>query len=206
MKRQSLLMGLVLAPALGFADGFDYTYVDAGIVNSELDAGPLDVDGDGLSFSGSFALNDQLFLVGGYSDQEYDFDLGLGLGLSFDTSMLNVGVGFHTSLSQNLDFVADLSYVDAEVYTPFGTLDESGYGIGAGIRTRAGDSFEIDAGLRYLDLSGSDTELGLGVRYYFSDSFAVRGGVADNDGGLGWNVGARWDFGGSSDRRTAAAR
>ena len=109
--------------------------------------------------------------------------------------MLNVGVGWHTGFSENLDFVADLSYVDAEASSGGVSVDETGYGIGAGIRARAGERIELEAGVTYIDLDSSETALRVGGRYYFSDAFALGAGLAENDGDFSWNVGVRAEFG-----------
>lgn len=188
MKRMTALLSALALPIAAHADGFDYTFVEAGVLNSEVDAGPFDVDGDGFGVSGSFALQDNLHVVAGYSDQDYDFGI--------DGSLLNVGIGFNTGISQDLDFVADFSYIDAEVASGLGSVDEDGYGIGAGIRARTSDKVELEAGLTYVDLDDSDTSLNLGGRYYFSDTFALGGALADNDGGLSWSIGVRAEFGG----------
>ena len=187
MKHSMTLLGLLILPAAAFADGFDYTYVEAGIVNTEIDIGPFNVDGDGFGVNGSLALTDNLHFIGGYSDQDYDFGV--------DGSVLNVGAGFNTALNSDLDFVAHLSYYDVEASSAFASADDNGLGIGAGIRGRLSPKVELDAGLTYLDLDDSDTVLNARVRYYFSDSFAIAGGLSDDDSGLSWSIGVRAEFG-----------
>lgn len=187
MKNSMALLSLVALPVAAFADGFDYTYVEAGIVNTKIDVGPFDVDGDGLGVNGSFALTDNVHLIAGYSDQHYDFSL--------DGSVLTLGGGFNTPINTDLDFVAQLSYYDVEVGSGFGSADDTGLGIGAGIRARPGADLELDAGLTYVDLDESDTVLNVGVRYYFSKTFAIAGGLSDNDSGLSWSIGVRAEFG-----------
>jgi hypothetical protein len=178
---------LVLPTAL-YADGFDYTFVEGGIVNTEVEVGPIDVDGDGFGVNGSFRITDNVHFLAGYSDQDYDFGI--------DGNTLSAGVGLNMGINEDLDFVANLSYIDAEIDTPFGSAGEDGYGVGAGIRARAGEKVEIDAGLNYVDLDESDTVLSVGGRYYFNDSFALTGGLSDADAGLSWSIGLRAEFGG----------
>jgi hypothetical protein len=181
------LLSLLSLPALAQTQPFSYTYVDVALVNSEIDLGIVDIDGDGLAVAGAFELDERFFAIASYADQEYDFNL--------DGSVFSVGVGYHTDLGNKFDFVADLSYVDADVITSFGSRGENGFDIGAGIRTRPADSFELEARIGYIDVAGSDTTLGVRGRYYFSDSFAVIGGITDNDGGIGWSIGVRAEFG-----------
>jgi hypothetical protein len=167
---------------------FDYTYVDASLVNTEIELGFTDVDGDGIGINGSFGLSDTLNIVYGYSDIGYDFDV--------DSSTMNVGLGFHTDINDDIDFVADVQYIDVSVDTPFGDADDDGLGISGGIRAHVGDSLELDAGLQYVDLEDSDTVLRVGGRYYFNDSFALSAGISDADAGMSWSVGVRAEFGG----------
>lgn len=188
MKASHWLMSLAVLPLAASADGFDYTFVEGGIVNTEIDTGPVDVEGDGFGINGSFSINDDLHILAGYSDIDYDFGV--------DGSLVNIGLGFNTGLSQDLDFVADISYVSAEVDSGFASADEDGYSLGAGIRARTGQKVELQAGLHYVDLDDSDTVLSVGGRYYFSDSFAFGAGLADDDNGLSWNIGVRAEFGG----------
>lgn len=188
MKGTTILATLLLLPLASHADGFGYTFVEGGVVNTEIDVGPADIDGDGLGINGSFGLNDSLHVIAGYTDVDYDFGI--------DGSVTNVGLGFNTSLSADLDFVADVSYVDAEIATGFGSADETGYGLGAGVRGRATDRVELEARLGYVDLDDSDTAVQVGGRYYLSDSFALGAGLTDNDAGLTWTLGLRAEFGG----------
>ena len=181
MKHAKSLLTLLVLPLASYADDFDYTFVDAGFVNTEVDVGPFNVDGDGIGIQGSFAIQDNLQIVASYTDIDYDFGV--------DGSVLTVGLGFNTGLNDNLDFVADISYVDAEVSSGLASADETGYEIGAGIRARTGQKVELEAGLSYIDLDSSDTVLKVGGRYYFSDAFALSAGFSDNDDGLSWTIG-----------------
>ena len=187
MKLANLLVGIAALPLAAAADGFDYTFVEGGIVNTEVDAGIVDIDGDGIGINGSFSINEDLHILAGYSDIDYDFGVG--------GSLLNVGLGFNSGISQDLDFVADVSYVSAEIDSGIGRADEDGYSLGAGIRARTGDNVELEAGLHYVDLDSSDTVVSVSGRYYFSNSFALGAGLADDDGGLSWNIGVRAEFG-----------
>ena len=182
-KRTILLASLLALPLAAQAqDGFDYTYVEAALVNGDNDVGPLNIDLDGIELGASYGFGDSFYIAGSYSDLNYDFGV--------DGSVLTVGAGFHTRLSNELDFFADLSYVDAEV----GNTDDTGYGINAGIRARVSDDFEVEGGVNYVDLDSSDTGLRIAGRYYFSDRFAVAARIVDNDG-MSWGIGVRYEFG-----------
>lgn len=187
MKRSSLLLSLVALPLAAQADDFDYTFIEGGIVNSEIETGLVDVDGDGFGFGGSFAVADNIHLLASYADEDYD--------LGIDGTTMSLGAGFNTSLSQDLDFVATFAYVNAEVDAGAFSVDEDGYSLGAGIRARTSDKIELEAGLDYVDLDDSDTVLRVGGRYYFNDAFALGASLLDTDGGMSWTIALRAEFG-----------
>lgn len=189
MRLATVLLTLSALPCAALADGFDYTFVEGGIVNSEIDG--ADVDGDGFGLSGSFAVGDSMRIIAGYDDVEYD----VGILGDVDGTVITLGAGFNTGLTADLDFVADLSYVDAEVANGVASVDETGYRIGAGVRGRTSSKLELEAGLMHLDLDGSDTGIRVGGRYYFSDSFAAGLGLTDIDDNLSWTLGVRAEFG-----------
>lgn len=190
MTRSIWLLGLVALPLAAQADNFGYTFIEGGFVNTDLDGAAGDADGFG--FGGAFSVADNFHVLASYTDQDYDF----GDGRSY-----SVGAGFNTGLSQDLDLVAHLSYVDAEVDVntgPFSfTANDDGYSLGAGIRARTSSKIELEAGLDYvdLDLAGSDTALRVGGRYYFNNAFAAGLSLADNDDGTSWMLSLRAEFG-----------
>jgi hypothetical protein len=189
MKRTALFSAVIAAfaaPSLALAD-MNYTKLEVAVLDVEVGQG-LDVDGDGFEFGGSFEITDSIHLFGSWQDQSLDFDI--------DGRSLEIGGGWSHSFSDKLDFVGTLSYVDAELKQGSFTADDDGLALGGGIRTRLGDSFELDVGLKYVDFdeSGSDTGFGVGGHYYFNDSMAL-GATADfNDNADTLRVGFRWEF------------
>ncbi len=159
--------GTLLVPSIGLAD-FIYTGVEVSFLDVEFDDGVVALDGDGYRFGGTYALNNQYFLVGEFEEQS--FDLGI------DGSTAEFGVGIHRSYSSTLDFIGTASFVQQEIkLVGVGVaIDEDGVALGGGIRARISDDFEVDASLQYVDLdqSGSDTRMKLRGRYYFTDRFA----------------------------------
>jgi hypothetical protein len=184
MKRTVLCAAVAaLLPAVAFAD-LNYTKLDVSFVNVELD-GPFDVDGDGFAVGGSFELNDRFHVFGEWQDLDYD--------LGSDERAIEIGAGYRHGLTDTLDFVGTLSYIDVD----FGAGDTDALGLGAGIRARVGRSFEVDAALKYVDFDegGDDTSVLLGGRWYFNDSMAV--GLSthlNDDAGDALRVGFRWEF------------
>ncbi len=180
---------LALLPVFAQADGFDYTYVEAGYISADLDTGGISVDGDGFGINGSFAITDTYHLFAGYSTLGFDF--------SIDLNQLAVGAGMHFPLSPTIDFVGTLAYLDAEIEAPlFGaTVSEDGFGIGIGVRGRLNSTFEWEAGIDYADVGDSSTSFGLDGRYYFTDTIAAGAGVSFDDDFTIFAVGMRVEFG-----------
>ncbi|HEX7081470.1 MAG TPA: outer membrane beta-barrel protein [Gammaproteobacteria bacterium] len=191
MRKQSLLFAgalLPLACAAQEAQQLDYTFVEVGYLNSEIDAGPLDVDGDGLGLDGSLSITDSVFVFAGYDS--FDYDAGV------DATSYGLGAGMHWTLKPELDLVADLGWVHAEVDRPIlPDVDDDGLGLGVGLRSRVHEAIEVQAGIRHIDLDDSDTFLTLGGRYYFTDSVAAGLGLSINDDDTGWSLGLRAEFG-----------
>jgi Outer membrane protein beta-barrel domain len=158
-----LLMGLASAAA---ADGLNYTYAEVGYGRINIDN--PDVDGDAFGIGGSFALTDEFHLFGSYSTANLDFDV--------DYTQFDLGFGFNAPISDTIDVVATLSYVDVEVgASGFGSADDNGYGVGVGLRGLVSPQLELFGGVEYVDLndSGSDTSLGAGLRYNFNEIFSM---------------------------------
>lgn len=163
MRRSSAILLLTLGSAVVLADDFDYTFVDAGYVRTDIDAD----DGDGFALSGSYGVTENWHVFVGYQTAGFDFDI--------DLDGWNAGIGFNTPISDAIDVVADVSYVYAEVDTPFGSADEDGLGIGVGLRAHASDSVELNAGINYVDVgSDSETSLDAGALFNVNERFAVR--------------------------------
>jgi len=187
MNTRTWIAGLLLLPLSVLADGFDYTYVEAGFLSSEINAGPFDADGDGIGILGSYAIHEEFHLFAGYEDQSFDFGI--------DSSTLFLGGGINYVLDDDWDLIGRLSYVSADVDTPVGSADDDGYALMGGVRGRLTSNVELDAGLNYFDVGDSDTSLFVNGRYYLNDGLAVGGGLGLNDGDMTLSITVRAQFG-----------
>lgn len=188
MSRTLLLVVLLGVSGAGFAQTFDYNYIEG--YYGQVDFDDLGIDGDGLGVGGSFAVADSFHVFGGYSMIDLDFGV--------DADELSLGIGYNTPISDVVDVVARLAYVRAEIDIPgFGSLDEDGYGAGIGLRGMATPQLELNGDITYVDLgSGSgDTSFGAGFLYHFSDAFGA--GLSGNwdDDATSYQLNGRLSFG-----------
>lgn len=160
------IAGILSLPTAAHAE-FNYTTIDAGFVDVEIDTGFGTVDGDGYRFRGAYEVSNSFFLEGTWEEQSFDFGV--------DGRRIELGGGYHHPLSTDLDFIASAAFVQAEIEAGGFGFDDDGINIGGGIRARLGDSFQVEAMLDWVDFDegGSDTGIGLLGRYYFNDQFAI---------------------------------
>jgi hypothetical protein len=198
--RKSFILGSVAALAISgqalAEDGFNYTFLDLGYADQEveLDDFGVDIDGDGFAFGGSVALTDRFHLIGGYSELDLEVD---GQPIDVDSETFNLGGGVNLPLNPKLDFVGTLTYVKAELDGgSLGSVDDDGFGLGAGLRGRVAERLELTGGIQYVDLSesGDDTAIGVGARYFFTDVFALVANFSAGDDTTAWMLGGRFNF------------
>ena len=188
MLRSILALLVCTFAASASANDFDYNFFQLGYGNVEYD--DVNVDGDGFGLSGSFAINEDFHVFGGYE--------AAGLDFGVDATSLGAGLGWHTTLSPVVDLVASLSYQYVELDAPgVGSFDDNGLGLGVGLRFAASELLELNAGINYVDFSDSDgdTAFGVGGLYSFSDAFAL--GLAGNwsDDVSSYTLSGRFYFG-----------
>lgn len=193
MLRSVLLTVLLAFSVSAGAQDFDYTYFDVGYTRINLDDGSFDVDGDGFGASGSFEVGEQFFLFASYGLGSFD-----EAGASVDLDTWNAGLGWHTPLADRLDFVADLSYEYVKLSASgFGSVDDDGFGLGAGLRYMASDAVEINGGINYVDMGdgGDDTSFHLGALYALTDKIDLGLGGEWGDDSSAYTLSGRFYFG-----------
>lgn len=188
MLRSTLLVILFAFSGAAFADDFNYNYVQISYGEAEIDnTGGLDGDGPGIF--GSVALSEKIHLFGEY--QVADFGQGVDLG------QLEAGLGYVFNVSETVDIIAKAAYVNMEVDTPQGSVDENGYAIGAGIRGMLTERVELNGGLDLVDLDESDSETRAkaGILFNITDSISVGANGTWWDDVTVYQLTARFDFG-----------
>lgn len=167
----------------------DYNYGELRYVDTELDTGGIDADGDGFEIGGSLELARSVHIFGNF--QTLDFGSGV------DVSAFEVGGGYSVPLNSGADLVARLSYIDGEIDAGAFDADDSGFGFQAGFRNMFLPQVEGRAFINYVDLdeSGSETSFELAGDYFLNDEIALGASLELGDDVTTWTLGARWYFG-----------
>jgi hypothetical protein len=193
---RALLVTAILLPVLSEAQEsattrpassqFNYTYVELGYDETEYQAGNTDVDGDGLTLSGSFEINDDWHAFASYGTADLDF------GIDLDTFV--IGAGYAFPLRQDVDLYGRVLYLNLDADVGALGADEDGLGLQFRIRALVTDELELEGGVQYVDIEDSDTSLQVGARYYFTETFSAGIGltIAGDTDGIGIN--ARYSF------------
>jgi hypothetical protein len=188
-----LLSAAIAFSASAMASDLSYDYVDIGYVNTDAGYG---IEGDGVKLNGSISINDNVYLVAGWSSVEAD--LSMGGKIKADTYEL--GLGYHYGLAARTDLVLGASWLRGEGKTTgfrFGNVDvsDNGYILRAGLRHLLTNTFEVNAVVEHTDIMETgDTGLNLGALYHMAPNVAVGAFYtvgADEDV---WGVGLRIKF------------
>jgi hypothetical protein len=195
--RKGMILGTLAAlglagPALA-DDGFSYSYVELGWVNTDLDG----LEGDGFGLRGSMEFTPAFHAFAQLSDQDFD----LGAGIEAGGESLEVGVGYAWSMKPTVDIVGKFAYLTQEIDVSVagfgGSVDDDGFGIGGYVRGRPLEQLELTGGLDFvdMDLGGSDTYLSVGGRFFFTKMFAAGLDVRLNSDDTTYILGGRFNFG-----------
>ncbi len=187
MKLAKIVVGstlLALAPLVALADDLSYSYVDLGYVQTDIDGAP---SADGFGLRGSVGFGENWFVFGEYSNQDLD---------GVDIDQFAVGFGGHYGLTDAMDLVGRIGYVDAEASAGGSSISVDGYLVSAGLRGRMGDAFELEGRADYTDYgnNGDNTALVIAGRYFFTDQFALGAEFSTSDDADAYLVGVRWSF------------
>lgn len=189
MLRSALLIFLFAFAATAGAQGLGYNYLQASYGTVSLDDNIVDVDGDGFGVSGSFAFSDNFHVTGEYQTAGMDFGV--------DLNLLELALGYHTSLSDSLDFVAQVGYLNVEVEASgLGSSDDDAYLAGVGVRAQLSERVELNGGLDYIDFDQGDgeTRANAGFLFGLTDNFTVGAKASFWDDVNIYQLNLRFDF------------
>lgn len=124
------------------AAGPTYTYAEIGYQHLDAD----NYDGNGARVNISFGATDHIFLKMGYARLFVD---ATGLSGDIDVDRFNIGLGGHMALSDKIDALALVSYLDNEYSGAIPTEADEGYQVDLGVRAMLSKKTEINATATY---------------------------------------------------------
>lgn len=146
------------------AKTFSYNYLQGAYESTDLD-GP---DADIFRISGSYNISPHLNVIGEYATGDIDNPSGGG-DLDFDETA--IGIGYHTPIARDTDLTANVKVVNRDTDL---AGDDTGYGVGVGVRHMFTDRVEVDANVDFVDVQDiEDTTLKVGARYYFNPAIST---------------------------------
>lgn len=207
MKQLALALALAAAPFAASADALSYTYVEGGYNKIHVDDDLLgSSDADGAYLRGSFDLGAGINLIGSIQrvgDSGFFVD---GTHYDVDTTQSELGVAYHQSMGERVDFIAELAWVrlDAEISennVEIGDGQATGGRGAIGVRGQFNDVVEGLLKVNYYD--GNDFADGeftgvVGAQFKFNPTWGITAEVEHGDlGGIDstrYNIGVRASF------------
>ena len=190
MNKQFLAAGaMVCSLVLGSqptlaAKGFDYTYGEAAFRYSDSDV----ETGQGFLVGFSYGATDMIHIDGRYSRMWINDWVGTS-DADLNKDEFKLGIGGHFSVSDNVDLLATLRYVDeqltgsvirnGETFRRNINDDAEGYELEVAGRIMFGKELEITPHASYLDVGpGDDSGFGLGLVYKLDRNFSLLGDIS----------------------------
>jgi hypothetical protein len=192
------LIAVTAACTLGFgtapisATELSYTFIEGGYQDVDLDH--PDADGDGFTLRASFEITPMFHVFGGYSSS--DLELSGPLGGNVDYDHWELGAGLSYALTERVHFVAEASYINAEIDLADGRIDDDGYGLYAGVRSRFHVPVQLEGGLKYVNVGdvSEDLLVKLAAHYFITDRWATGLSLDMGDDSTTWGLNVRWQF------------
>jgi opacity protein-like surface antigen len=191
VKKHLLAVVALAGMASAHAGELNYSYAEAGYGMVDLDF--VTEEGDGYFVGGSFGVGNFLGFAE-FATAEFDEDGG-----EATLDEIQVGFGAHFAMSDNVDFVGKLGYVEqsVEVDTPLGSAsaDENGFMLSAGVRALAVEKLDLSAAIEYVDI-GEEDDTGIALRgvYDFTSMFSMGARAEFSDDANMYGVFARMRF------------
>jgi hypothetical protein len=180
------------APMAAAAGALSYNYVEAGYVKVEPDDSSVDYDGFRAKVSGQ--ISDVAYVFASYGELESD----RFKGRTAKQEVITAGLGFRAPLGPATDLNLEAAYVYADftVNGPLGSSeDDSGFGLGAGLRHLFTQQFEGGVKLDYVDVFDDDeTTLTFSGLVHLTPALSLGAAYSISDDADGWTVGGRFNF------------
>ncbi len=190
---KKLLVASSLFLALGTAQAAEapkWDYVDASYLSTKIEGERL----NGLGFTASKLINENVFATGSYSYQTFDKN-----DVELDYSTFTAGIGYRYAVAETTDLFATLEYVHLNADIAFDeksgiSESDNGYGATIGVRSMVTSELELQASVGYVKADESDTSYTVAALYHFNEEFAVGAGFTKADDADTINVTATYFF------------
>ena len=186
LKKLCLAAALAL-PLSAMAEGLSYSYVEAGYVMADIDGGG---EADGFGFGGSYLFAPQIYATASYSRLKTD------TSPKIEISGFSGGVGFRQPLNATVDANLEVGFIAADVDAgSFGSDDDTGYSVGAGLRAMVAKQLELNGGVSYAKVfDEGETSFDVGGVFSFTPQFAAIAGASFADDANTYSFGGRFMF------------
>lgn len=151
------------------AANFDYTYGQVGYETGDF---------DGLTLTGSFEVNEEVFVLARYAALTND-----DAGIDVDYTDISVGAGYHMPIDEKTDAVFTVSFDSAEVDIPSvtilgftfpgSTVDDTGILLTAGVRHNLNANVELAGGIYHNTTFTGDTGFHGEARYNINNEMSA---------------------------------
>lgn len=158
---------------------YNYLQFDVG----QLRHNELDDNVDVLGIAASFELSDAVFLYADYGDSTANVG-----GMQSDVTALDIGLGAFVEIASNVDLFASAGFVSAD--SDLGG-DENGHVIGAGLRAKASDQLELNAGMKKTSTGEEDSALWAGAVFSLNANLGLSARFTNGDDYDGIMIGLR---------------
>lgn len=201
MKKSLALALLACAPfASAQAAELQYGYVEASYSHATMNVEVVnaDVTDAGFGLKAGMAFGDRFYGEIGTHKETFD-------GAKLSPSDLTVG--FRHAMAQNVDFIAEASYLGVNARIDGENYHNDGVRAAAGVRAAVGEHVELGAKLTWTDVENMDDVVGVNVhgQVKFDDHWGVVGQYHYNEyaytyyGLVGtkmdnWQLGVRYSF------------
>ncbi|TDQ49380.1 outer membrane beta-barrel protein [Permianibacter aggregans] len=163
-KSTQALVALAIATTVGSvqASDFNYNFVEGSYSNLDAKTGGISADANGFDVRGSYLIQPNIFLRGGFGIFDGDVD-AFGFDGDIEMDSWQIGAGYILPINRKTDvfFAIDHEERDIKLKSPFNFKDDVAVNsIEAGLRFKPITTVELFASLGHFDAEGGDNDLG----------------------------------------------
>lgn len=201
MKKYLALALLASAPfAAANAAELNYGYVEATYSRSTMhvDVVDADVTDNGFGLKAGMAFGDRFYGEIGTHKESFD---------DAKVSPTDLTVGFHHGMAENVDFIAEVSYLGVNARMAGENYHNDGYRLAAGVRAAVGKHVELGARVTWTGVENMEDVVGVNLngqvkfnehwgvvgQYHYNEYAYLYYGLAKTEMD-NWQLGVRYSF------------